>query len=374
MKVLVLGGYGNFGAVIAGMLSRDDAFEVIVAGRDGERAAALASRIGATSARIDARDPVLAARFAACAPALVISTAGPFQGQDYRVARAALATGADYVDIADGRDFVCGITALDGQARALGRLVVSGASSVPALSSAVVDRYAGEFEVLRAIEVGISASEKMPGLATTQAVLGYCGKSVRQWREGEWVQVPGWQGLRRHEFEDPPMTRWLCDCDVPDLELFPARYPTVRSVRFGAGVELLPVQLGLWLLAGFARVGLVRDVAGWAPRLRRVALALERFGTGRSAMYVLMTGTGLDGRERSRTWELAAAGNQGVNVPCLAAVALARKRSRGELRASGAMPCVGMLTLDEYQQEMKEFGIAPGSFAEDSRGRGRLAP
>src|SRR5258706_11334346 len=183
MKVVVLGGYGNFGAVIAAMLARDARFQVIVAGRDGEAAAQFAARIGATGERMDAQDAELPVHLSQCGADLVISTAGPFQGQGYQVARAALACGAHYIDIADGREFVCGIEALDAEARARDRLVVSGASSVPALSSAVVDRYAGEVDAVREIDVGISASAKVAGIATTSGVLRYCGKLIRQWRD-----------------------------------------------------------------------------------------------------------------------------------------------------------------------------------------------
>src|SRR5258706_16420284 len=166
MKVVVLGGYGNFGAVIAAMLARDARFQVIVAGRDGEAAARAAERIGATGARLDAQDPELSAHLSRCEADLVISTAGPFQGQDYAVARAALACGAHYIDIADGREVVCGIDALDAGARARDRLVVRGASSGPALSSAGIECYAGEFPAVAEMDVGISASAKGPGIGT----------------------------------------------------------------------------------------------------------------------------------------------------------------------------------------------------------------
>jgi saccharopine dehydrogenase-like NADP-dependent oxidoreductase len=357
MKVLVLGGYGNFGAVIAALLARDARFEVIVAGRDAEAAAQAAARIGATSARMDAQDPGLPAQLGHCGPDLVISTAGPFQGQGYDVARAALACGAHYIDIADGREFVCGIESLDADARARDRLVVSGASSVPALSSAVIDRYAGEFDAVHDIDIGISASAKVPGLATTVGVLRYSGRPMSQWRDGAWSQVHGWQGLRRHTFRDPRMKRWMCDCDVPDLELFPRRYPGVRSVRFGAGVELSLVQLGLWALAGLARSGVVRDPSRHAAVLGRIARAMQSFGTGRSAMFVRMSGTGRDGRERMREWQLAASADDGSTIPCLAAVALAKKMARGELAHRGAMPCVGLLALDEYLAETNGLRI-----------------
>jgi saccharopine dehydrogenase-like protein len=357
MRVLVLGGYGNFGAVISRRLAEGSAFELTVAGRDGARARQFAAPLGVGAAAIDTAAGDLGARIAACAPHLVVSTAGPFQGQDHHVPRAAMAAGAHYVDIADARAFVCGITALDAEARERNLLVVSGASSVPALSSAVIDRYAGEFAELREIDMAISSSERVPGLATVAGMLTYCGKPLMRRQDGAWIEARGWQGLRRHAFADPPMARWICDCDVPDLEIFPARYPGVQSVRFGAGVELAAVQLGLWLFAAAVRAGWVRDAPSWAGMLSRAGRAMQVFGSGRSAMFVRLAGRGIDGRERVRTWELTAAGNEGAHVPCLAAVALARKLASGALAARGATPCVGLLTLDEYCAEMKGLKV-----------------
>jgi hypothetical protein len=50
--------------------------------------------------------------------------------------------------LADGRQFVTGIEALDSAAKERGLTITSGASSVPALST-VVDRHLPEFERLR---------------------------------------------------------------------------------------------------------------------------------------------------------------------------------------------------------------------------------
>ena len=351
MKVLVLGGYGHFGSVIARKLAGDAAFEVVVAGRNAERADRFAGEIGATGACLDTDAPGFARDLERNAPGLVISTAGPFQGQGYRVALAAIDAHAHYVDIADGREFVCGIVALDTRAREKGVLVASGASSVPALSSAVVDRLAPEFAAMREIEVGISSSERTPGIATVRAILGNCGRPIPQWRGGAWARTHGWQALRRHEFRGARMARWLCDCDVPDISLFPARYPSVSSVRFGAGVELSIAHLGLWMLSGLRRLGLAPDLRPFALPLMRAAGALRFMGSGRSAMFVRVRGTDRDGREVTRDWELVAEGNDGMNVPCMAAVALARKLAGG-LAATGAMPCVGLVSLEEYMAEL----------------------
>lgn len=358
LTAVVLGGYGNFGAVIAARLAAMAGLEVIVAGRRLDQAAAQARRIGARACRLDAADPALAERLREMGAGLVVSTAGPFQDQDYGVARAAITARAHYIDIADGRDFVCGIAQLDAAAKAGGVLVVSGASSVPALSAAVIDHYQAEFAELRDIDYAIGTSEKTPGPATVAAVLGYCGKPIRQWREGAWGTVYGWQGLRRHDFGPPLGARWLANCDIPDLELFPSRYPAVRSVRFQAGLGLPATQFGLWALSWLVRGGLIHDAAPLAPALRRLALALEPFGNGRSALGMRLAGLGHDGRPRTRTWTLVARHNHGPRIPCMAAVALARKLAARRLPARGAMPCVGLVSLPEYLEELQGLEIA----------------
>ena len=87
------------------------------------------------------------------------SVSGRMADDPYRVARAAIAAGAHYIDLADDGAFVAGIGALDEEARAAGVAVISGASSVPAISAAALD-------------------ELVPGLATV-AVVGV-GDPARQ--------------------------------------------------------------------------------------------------------------------------------------------------------------------------------------------------
>jgi hypothetical protein len=349
VKTVVLGGYGNFGRLIARALVSEPGLELIVAGRDAAKAKAFGDEIGASFARIDASSPTLSRELADLDARLLISTAGPFQGQDYRVARAAIDAGAHYIDIADGRAFVCGIGALDAAARAKEVLVVSGASSVPALSGAVVDHFAGAFERLDDIDAGICTSSRIPGDATVRAVLGYCGKPI--------PNSHGWSALRRHRFEHGGFSRWLCDCDVPDLELFPVRFSSLRRVRFGAGVEPAFMHVGLWMLARAVRWRLLPGLAAAAPGLAWIGRRFERLGSVKSAMFVRLAGTAPGGAALVRTWELVAEHHEGTNIPCMAAVRLARKLARGELALRGATPCLGLISLDEYLDELRPFAV-----------------
>ena len=143
-RIIILGGYGNFGARVARALASEPNIELIVAGRDLGSASRFVRTIGGAGAACEATglDHTaydFPANLHALRPNLVVHTSGPFQGQDYHVARVAIDAGAHHLDLADGRAFVAGIGVLDAAAREHGVVVASGASTVPAVSSAVVD-------------------------------------------------------------------------------------------------------------------------------------------------------------------------------------------------------------------------------------------
>ena len=251
-RVVVLGGAGNFGARIVRALKDDAGLEVIATSRRGV-AVPGAQSVATASVNIDSLD--FDAQLQGLSPAIVVHTVGPFQGQDYRVARAALACGAHYVDLADGREFVAGFRhALDDLARRAGRAAISGASTLPALSSAVVDELNRGIETPQSIEIAIAPGQRAPrGVATLQAVFSYLGKPVRIWENGRWIERTGWMDLR-----SVPLAfgnRWGAACDVPDLALFPERYASVRTVRFHAALEFRAQHLVLWCLAGLGPAG-----------------------------------------------------------------------------------------------------------------------
>src|SRR3990167_4372030 len=94
MKVMVLGGYGNFGERICRALAKDVAIELLVAGRDGPRAAAFATSLGtALGLAVDMCHADFPQVLSDNGIELVIHTAGPFQGQDHNVALACARAG-----------------------------------------------------------------------------------------------------------------------------------------------------------------------------------------------------------------------------------------------------------------------------------------
>jgi saccharopine dehydrogenase-like NADP-dependent oxidoreductase len=353
-RILVLGGYGHFGARICTALAHSEDATLIIAGRDGVKAGKFARALAAVhetvheSEALDYTAADLAARVRALRADLVIHTCGPFQGQDYHVARACVEAGAHYVDLADGREFVADISALNNAARERGVLVASGASTLPALSSAVIDEHLGHFARLDSIDISIAPGQQTPrGVATLKAVLSYCGKPFEVWEQGRWRTVHGWQDMHRYRYPDLG-SRWLARCDVPDLHLFPARYGGVQRVRFDAGLELTLAQWAFWLLAASVRMGLLDDASRSARFMQTWGIHFDWMGSDTGGMHVRLRGADRDGRAARIDWHLLARRGHGPEIPCIPAIVLARKLAAGTLTTRGAMPCMGLMTLAEF--------------------------
>jgi Saccharopine dehydrogenase NADP binding domain len=354
LRIVVLGGTGNFGARIVRELRSDPAIDLLVAGRRG---ASVSGSEDVPSVALDMGAHEFAQRLQALSPALVVHCVGPFQGQDYCVAKATLAAGAHYLDLADGRQFVAEFaTRMNDQAVGAGRVAISGASTLPALSSAVVERLTEGLSSLESIEVIIAPGQRAPrGEATLAAAFSYLGRDFPVWRKGRWDRAWGWMDLRAAKLDIG--ARLAAACDVPDLALFPAHFQGVQTVSFHAALEFGIQHLALWCLAGLRRLGLPLPVTRWATHLNRFAGAFDAAAGDKGGMSVSVVGSGSDGRPVRRTWQLIAPARDGPEIPCMAAILLARRLARGDVFEAGAFPCMGFLTLSAFEPLFIQWGI-----------------
>ncbi len=348
-RVAILGGYGNFGGYVARALAPNPDIELVICGRDEGKANAFAAELDAANpargAVVDIREPEAALR--AIAPDLVIHTVGPFQQQDYRVAQAAIRCGAHYCDLADARAFGCGIGTLDASARLADVAVIAGASSVPCLTAAYLDQ-ASKAMTVEHVDYGISAAQQTNrGLGTASAILSYVGRPFTMLRDGAMRRVWGWQGLHSRTYPELGR-RWFGYCDIPDLDLFPQRYPDLKSMRFCAGHEIASLHWGTWLLSWGVRAGVLPRLDRWAGALLRASFLFGPLGSDRSGFHMFIRGRGADGQPVERRHWIIARKGHGPNIPCMPAILFARKLAAGDAIAPGARPCLDLIALDEY--------------------------
>jgi hypothetical protein len=358
--VLILGGYGNFGKRIASALVKTGV-SVIVAGRDRRKAEALVRSLPgnlALAACFDARRD-LDTQLKTLKPAVVVNTCGPFQNSDYGIAESCIRCGIHYIDLADGRDFVAGITTLDRSAKEAGVAVVAGASTVPGLSSAVIEYFKSEFSEISSLKYGVSPGQKAErGLATTQGILSYVGRPLRPF-VGQVAPTYGWQDIYRQTYPEIGK-RWMANCDVPDLDLLPPRYG-IKSIRFSAGLELGFMHLGLWALSWLVRLGFPIDLPRHAKLLLKISDAFDAVGSAAGGMHMILRGKSPQGKNYERRWLIIARNGQGPHIPTIPAIVLAEKLARGELDVRGALPCVGLVLLEEYLGRMREYNVVTHS-------------
>ena len=356
--MVVLGGYGGFGARLARRLAADG-WQVMVAGRNAAKAEALAATLPGGLGLAADRNGNLAPLLDQFKPALLVDAAGPFQGSGYAVPLACITAGVAYLDLADGREFVCGIGALDAAARAAGVPVISGASSVPALSGAVVRELAAQFDTVTQIDLAISASDRASaGASVASSILSYAGRPIPLWDGTAWREEFGWRMLKRERFQagsGPSLSRSVALVDVPDHTLLIGRVEGYPAITFRAGPEFDFQLLGIWLLSWPVQWGWLRSLVPLAPFLHRLQSLTAWLCSDRSAMAVELRGT-RNGERMIARWTLIAERGDGPEVPTLAAQLLARRIAAGTLPA-GARDAGEDLSLGDFKPLFGELWI-----------------
>ena len=367
MKILILGGYGVFGGRLAGLLADVPGIELLICGRRLDAASAFcAGYVGMPAVRAlqvdrDRIEPVLAAE----RPDLLVDASGPFQEygeRPYRVIEACIAARIPYLDFADGADFVFGVARFDAQARAAGVYVLSGVSSFPVLTAAVVRRMARDMDIVT-VEGGIAPSPHAGiGLNVMRAVVGYAGAPVKLRRNGAPGHGLGLAESRRFTVAVPgrvPLRNLRYSLvEVPDLQVLPPEHPAMTDIWIGAGPVPDVLHRMLNLLAKARHQLRLPSLQPLSPLFYRV-LNRMKFGEHRGGMYVRATGTHA-GREMVQSWHLLAEGDDGPYIPSMAIEAIIRKLLQGQRPALGARAATHALELADYEPLFEGRSIHTG--------------
>eukprot|EP01125_Pyxidicula_operculata_P002423 TRINITY_DN1228_c3_g1_i1.p1 TRINITY_DN1228_c3_g1~~TRINITY_DN1228_c3_g1_i1.p1 ORF type:complete len:702 (-),score=89.55 TRINITY_DN1228_c3_g1_i1:22-2127(-) len=416
-RVVVLGGTGTFGSIISSRLCKDPNIQLILVARDKEKLNKLQKTLQKLSAypietySLDLSTTKLSTSIQElkdrCPLNLVIHTCGPFV--DYKVAEYCLRYGWNYIDLADNASFVNNFSSKF-HSKALEKeiLMVSGASTVPALSSAVIDFFLPKFSTLESVETSISIGTKTPkGLSTALSVLSYAGVHFKTLQNSRMNNVIGWgyPGSKITTFAGIPNKRMVSYCNVPDLELFPKYYKSLKNLEFRAGIELIPLQMGITFLSFIYtilnKIGIVNSSSGsnsstdkvkhfqslftnfiakaFLPLLNSKILQ-NLFGTSDGGMKVTLTGfpkndenNKNDNNKRRKikiNWYLCGSNGDGPHVPSTPPILIASKlakmkNDRLSIPSStttttalyGAFPCIGLFSLSEFVNNLKEQQI-----------------
>lgn len=370
MKIIVLGGYGIFGGRLCQLLASDTRLAIFVAGRSFKSAAEFCRPLPAGAncqPLLFDRDKDIDLQIRQIQPDLIIDASGPFQNygaNPYRLVEACLANNVHYMDFADGSDFVKGISQFDAQAKERNLFILSGVSSFPVLTAAVVRRLSSDLDKVTSIKGGIAPSPyAVVGMNVVRAISAYAGKPVRLTRQGQRTSAYALTEGMRYTISPPgrlPLNNtYFSLVDVPDLQVLPELWPELETIWMGAGPVPEVLHRMLNGLAWLVRLRILPSLSPFAPLFLRV-LNILRWGEHRGGMFVEIEGLKPDGMKISRSWHLLAEGDDGPFIPCMALEAVIMRTLDGKIPPAGARPASRDLELDDYEHLFERRTIFTG--------------
>lgn len=237
-RILILGGTGYTGRLIARHLLEQTGVKVTIAARGVEKAQALAGRLNqefpgrAAAMQADAASPdSLRSAFTNHALAVIAS---PTSAHVETAARAALETGTDYLDVQFSASKLKVLQSMIPEIEAAGRCFITEAGFHPGLPSALVRLAALRMdEITNAATVGYLNMGK--GLPFTEAVdelmESFKKYQGQVYKDGRWTNPNSYQ-LRKINFGND-IGRKLCySMFLEEMRALPELFPSLREAGF----------------------------------------------------------------------------------------------------------------------------------------------
>ena len=260
-SVLILGGYGVTGGLLARLLLRESAVEVILAGRSLAKAEAAAAALagvfgeGRASARAaDAADP--ASLDAAFGGVDLVAVCSSTLEHVYTVANAALRAGADYFDLqlSTAKKFAA-LERLRGQIEVEGRCFITDGGIHPGLSAALIRALEPAFGRLeRADAAGLLRADwkayDVSPVTVEELIAEFKDYRVEALRDGAWTKV-AWRAAQRRVDFGPYFGTYPCYLMyLEELRRLPGVIPGLRDCGFYVSgfnrvVDLVLMPLGM---------------------------------------------------------------------------------------------------------------------------------
>jgi Domain of unknown function (DUF4166)/Saccharopine dehydrogenase NADP binding domain len=360
MKIIIIGGYGVFGGRLSQLLATDERLTLFIAGRSLNAATAFCNSLAAGAikqALVFDRDKNLEEQLRAIRPDLVVDASGPFQSYGtapYRLIKACIACEVNYMDFADGSDFVKGVSQFDASAKERGIYVLSGVSSFPVLTAAVVRRLSHDLKRVISIKAGIAPSPYAGvGMNVIRAIAAYSGQDIKLVRGGSSTLATALVENTRYTIAPPgrlPLRNIRFSLvDVPDLQVLPELWPELENIWVGAGTVPEMFHRMLNAMAWLVKFRILPSLSPFAPLFYYVMNA-ARWGEHRGGMFVEIEGRQADGTSVSRSWHMLAEGNDGPFIPCMAIEAVIKRTLTGNSPKLGARAASKDLELEDYEQ------------------------
>jgi hypothetical protein len=337
MSVLIVGGYGTVGTVIASNLPEEN---VIIAGRSEARARKLAAELGVRWRVLDVTKPLKDDEILAGVDCVVMC----LDLADTTFVQEVFRRGIDYVDISAEYPILSAVASLDALARQHGSAAVLSVGLVPGLSNLMARhslRYVDPIEHFdSAILAGLGEKHGVAGSSWILAHLNDC------------------LGQRRFEFREPYGRKTAHRFAFSDQYTLPQTLPVASAATWLGFDSFLMTQL-----IALARVPVLRGLFRRQAVRRFLLNSTQRFQFGTDEFVLATQAYGQNGRYQA--W---LRGRREAVATGLVAVEVVR-RMQEQRPSAGVHHIEQVFQLEDFLPLLEQHGMSFADSLTDQRSR-----
>jgi len=190
LKVLIAGGYGSVGTHISEMLSQDEKFIPVIAGRNEEKAKALADKLNCDWKGIDLGNEN-SINDALADIDIAINCFIPSADFNTILPELAAETGIHYLDVAAFNNFNERVTGLNKKAAVNKTVLITALGLYPGMPGLVLASNKEYFDRVDSVNIYFASGGRMEGLSvlSLQGINLMMNIPARQWNGEEWIKA-----------------------------------------------------------------------------------------------------------------------------------------------------------------------------------------
>ncbi|MBS1272215.1 MAG: hypothetical protein MAGBODY4_01355 [Candidatus Marinimicrobia bacterium] len=239
-RMLVLGGYGNTGRLIAELLLKQTDVKIAIAGRNQSRATEFVQNLNSrfpgdrvSALSVDATDA--AALRLACANVDFVVNAASTAEFTREIVQTILAVKVDYLDTQYSTQKVNILESMRPQIEESDSCIITDGGFHPGLPAAMVRYAASKFETLRSANVSSYIRQNWKAVDVSESTRTEMAEEFRDYRydvykNGEWEA--SWKNMRRFDFGDPLGTKNCAPMFLQELTSLPEEFPSLQETGF----------------------------------------------------------------------------------------------------------------------------------------------
>lgn len=166
-KVLIVGGYGTVGCVVAEILAKDERIIPVIAGRNASKARELAQKYQTEWRMVDIADTESVPAALADINIVVNCFSGPFTHFPLHLPEIAAERGIHYLDVSGSYEYVERFLKLDGIAKKNNATVITALGTNPGIPGLIVLNAKTEFDQLETAKIYFVLGSRLDGISVS---------------------------------------------------------------------------------------------------------------------------------------------------------------------------------------------------------------